>query len=82
VREQVGGKACLLVIFFRYEGAHCYLYQSDLLSWLMEEAEGAQLRAEDLTKRVLVVNFAAIHVRIVVILSHLALIGQLMPDDF
>ena len=48
----------------------------------MEEAEGPKLRAEDLTKRVLFVNFAAIHVSIVAIWSHLALTGQLVPDDF
>jgi hypothetical protein len=66
VWERVRGKACLLVLF-RYEGAHYYLDQTDLLSWLMEEAEGPQLRAEDLTKRVLIVNFVAIHVSIVVI---------------
>jgi hypothetical protein len=48
----------------------------------MEEAEGPQLTAEHLTKRVLVVNFAANHVSIVVIWSHLALTGQLVPDDF
>jgi hypothetical protein len=48
----------------------------------MEEAEGPQLRAEDLTKRVLIVNFVAIHVSIVVIWSHLALTYQLVPDDF
>ena len=48
----------------------------------MEEAEGSQLRAEELTKRVLAVNFSAIHVSIVIIWSHLALTGQLAPDDF
>ena len=48
----------------------------------MEEAEGPQLGAEDLTKRVLGVNFTAIHVSIVVIWSHLALTGQLVPDNF
>ena len=48
----------------------------------MEEAESPQLRAEDLTRRVLIVNFTAIHVSFVVNSSHLALIGQLVPDDF
>ena len=78
------GRKTLFVrsFFFRYEGAHCYLYQNDLLSWLMEEAEGPQLGAEDLTKRVLGVNFTAIHVSIVVIWSHVALTGQLVPDNF
>ena len=57
------GRKCLFVgSFSQYEGAHYYLYQNDLLSWLMEEAEGRHWRAEDLTKHVLIVNFAAIHV--------------------
>ena len=47
----------------------------------MEEAEDTQLRAEDLTRRVLIVNFTAILVSIVVIWSDLAL-TQLVPDDF
>ncbi|KAI9463826.1 cytochrome P450 [Boletus coccyginus] len=34
---------------------------NDLLSWLMEEAEGLELTPECLTVRMLVVNFAAIH---------------------
>ncbi|KAF8552481.1 cytochrome P450 [Imleria badia] len=34
---------------------------NDLLSWLMEEAEGPELTPEHLTTRVLGVNFAAIH---------------------
>ena len=37
----------------------------------MEEVEGPQLRTEDLAKRVLIINFSAIHVSIVVIWSHL-----------
>ena len=48
----------------------------------MEAAEGPQSRAEDLTKRVLVINFAAIHVSIAVSWSHLSLTGQLVPDNF
>jgi hypothetical protein len=48
----------------------------------MEEAEGAQLGAEELTKRVLFINFPAIHVSMVVIWSHLALTDQPVPDDF
>ena len=77
-----GRKNLFVSSVFRYEGTQCYLYQNDLLSWLMEEAESPQLRAEDLTRRVLIVNFAAIHVSIVIICSHLALTGQLVPDDF
>jgi len=34
---------------------------NDLVSWLMDAAEGPELTAECLTTRVLVVNFAAIH---------------------
>ena len=78
----MGGKACLLDLFFRHGGAHCYLYQNDLVSWLIEEAKGPQLTPEDLTKRVVFVNFSAIHVSIVVFWSHLALTGQLVPDNF
>ena len=48
----------------------------------MEEAEGPQLTAEHLTKRVLVINFAANYVSIVVIWLRLVLTGQLMPADF
>ena len=48
----------------------------------MEAAEGSQLRAENLTKRVLAVNFVAILVSIVVIWSPPALTGQRVPDDF
>ena len=48
----------------------------------MEEVEGPRSRAEDLTKRELFVNVAAIHVSIVVIWSYLALTGQLVPDNF
>ena len=77
-----GRKSLSVNSFSQSEGAHCYIYQDDLLSWLMDEAEGPQLTAEHLTKRVLVVNFAANHVSIVVFWSHLALTGQLVPDDF
>ena len=65
------------LFFFPTYGAHCCLYQNDLLSWLIEESEGPQLMAEALTKRVLVVNFTAIHVSLVVIWSHPALTGNL-----
>ena len=37
---------------------------------------------EDLTKRVLAIDFTAIHVSIVVFWSHLALTDQLVPDGF
>jgi hypothetical protein len=63
--EASGRKSLFVSSFSRYEDAHCYLYQNDLLSWLIEDAEGPQLRVEELAKRVLVVNFTAIHVSIV-----------------
>ncbi|KAF9237109.1 cytochrome P450 [Melanogaster broomeanus] len=34
---------------------------NDLLSWLMDEAKGSQCSIESLTRRILTVNFAAIH---------------------
>ncbi|KAF8435729.1 cytochrome P450 [Boletus edulis BED1] len=34
---------------------------NDFLSWLMDEAEGAELTVDRLTRRMLVINFAAIH---------------------
>ncbi|KAF8446215.1 cytochrome P450 [Boletus edulis BED1] len=34
---------------------------NDFLSWLMDEAEGAELTVDRLTRRILVSNFAAIH---------------------
>ena len=77
-----GRKSLFVRPFFRHEGAHCYFYQNDLVSWLIEEAKGPQLMPEDLTKRVLAINFTAIHVSIVVFWSHLALTGQLVPDGF
>ena len=49
-------------LFFSIGGSHLSSLQNDLLSWLIEEAEGPQLRAELLVARVLLVNFAAIHV--------------------
>ena len=72
-----GQKNLFVDSFSRYGGAHCCLYQNDLLSLLMDEAKGPQLTAEDLTIRLLMANLAASHVSIVVIWSHLALTGNL-----
>jgi hypothetical protein len=35
--------------------------QNDMLMWLMSEAKGAERSLEGLARRLLVVNFAAIH---------------------
>ena len=43
--------------------------QNDFLSWLMDEAKGVDSTVEELTTRILGVNFAAIHVRLHIVLS-------------
>ena len=48
------------------EGAHCYHYQNDLVSWLVE-AEGSELTVKSLTDRVLTVSFPAINVSTTVV---------------
>ena len=49
-------------IFFLDKGFSLFSFQNDLVSWLMEEAESPQLTVKLLVTRVLLVNFAAIHV--------------------
>ena len=38
-----------------------FLFQNDMLSWLLEIAEGEQRTSYALTQRLLTLNFAAIH---------------------
>ncbi|KAF9235152.1 cytochrome P450 [Melanogaster broomeanus] len=51
---------------------------NDLLSWLMEEAEGSEQNVKALTLRVLIVNFGAIHANIFESLYNLAANPQYM----
>lgn len=38
-----------------------YFFKNNLISWLLDEAQGAQRTVEDVALRLLAVNFAAIH---------------------
>jgi len=40
---------------------YCVELQNDMLMWLMSEAKGMERSVEGLARRLLVVNFAAIH---------------------
>ena len=40
---------------------HCVELQNDMLMWLMSEAKGMERSVEGLARRLLIVNFAAIH---------------------
>jgi len=40
---------------------YCMELQNDMLTWLMSEAKGVEKSLEGLARRLLVVNFAAIH---------------------
>ena len=48
--------------FFLDRSFSLFSFQNDLISWLMEEAESPQLTVKLLVTRVLLVNFATIHV--------------------
>jgi hypothetical protein len=51
--------------YVSYRARHSPRYilksQNDMLMWLMEEAKGVEKSLEGLARRLLVVNFAAIH---------------------
>ena len=60
-REDVEMPVCVFPFVHSDCGTHSELYQSDLSSWLMKEAD-VPFTVEDMVVLVLIINLAAIHV--------------------
>ena len=78
--ESSGQISLLVTLIFRRDSC-VHILQNDFLSWLMDEAKGVDATVEELTTRVLVLNFASIHVCLHVVLSPYSMFTILRIDN-